>query len=343
MLNLLRYAQRRLACAGVENPDSDALHIVKASMQLVDSRSKKSVGAQRVVESQQTMGAQQAVVSQEATLFASALDIAEPMLKRCCEGEPLQYVLGGWGFRWLELQVDTRVLIPRPETEIVAESAIIEVMKRDNAVVADLGTGSGAIALSVAVECPGVRVLATDISKDALAVARSNLAYVCDKLIASNPQSINGIAPIHSAQSVHGTEPAHTTKHAHSIQHAHGLQTEVEFYAGDWFNALPSEFLHAIDVIVANPPYIGTNEVLPDVVADWEPLVALRAGVRGDEQIIKIIQNAQQWMRQNGVLIIEIAPHQSYHVCEVAEQVGFKTQVKQDLSHRDRTLICTLR
>lgn len=337
MFDLLRYAQRRLACAGVENPDGDALHIVKASMQLVDSRSEQVVVPDKAVGLDKIVGLEQVVGSQEATLFTSALDIAEPMLKRCCEGEPLQYVLGSWGFRWLELQLDTRVLIPRPETEIVAESAIIEVQKRDNPVIADLGTGSGAIALSVAVECPGVRVLATDISQDALAVARSNLAYVFDKLSASNTETTHTARPVHTAQHIAIAQPAHP------VQPDHRLQSEVEFYAGDWFNALPSEFLQAIDVIVANPPYIGTNEVLPDVVADWEPSVALRAGVRGDEQIIKIIQNAQQWMRRNGVLIIEIAPHQSYHVREVAEQVGFKTQVKQDLSHRDRTLICTLR
>ena len=88
-------------------------------------------------------------------------------------GEPLQYVVARWGFRTLELYVDRRVLIPRPETEIVA-GAVIDLDPQD--VVVDLGTGSGAIALSVAVETKARRIIATDASPDALAVARANLA-----------------------------------------------------------------------------------------------------------------------------------------------------------------------
>ncbi|MBA3654149.1 MAG: peptide chain release factor N(5)-glutamine methyltransferase [Actinobacteria bacterium] len=88
-------------------------------------------------------------------------------------GEPLQYVVSRWGFRTLDLYVDRRVLIPRPETEIVA-GAVIDLDPRG--VVVDLGTGSGAIALSVAVETKAARIIATDASADALAVARANLA-----------------------------------------------------------------------------------------------------------------------------------------------------------------------
>ncbi|MGB0615976.1 MAG: N5-glutamine methyltransferase family protein, partial [Acidimicrobiales bacterium] len=95
-------------------------------------------------------------------------------------GEPLQYVVGRWGFRHLDLMVDRRVLIPRPETEVVAGLAIEEVVARSGAgrevVVADLGTGSGALGFAIATECAAARVLATDRSPDALAVARANLA-----------------------------------------------------------------------------------------------------------------------------------------------------------------------
>jgi release factor glutamine methyltransferase len=89
------------------------------------------------------------------------------MVERRAGGEPLQYVLGRWGFRTLDLLVDRRVLIPRPETEVVGRRGIA----------VDLGTGSGAIALSIAAErWPDVEVWATDASDDALAVARANLA-----------------------------------------------------------------------------------------------------------------------------------------------------------------------
>lgn len=99
------------------------------------------------------------------------------MVDRRAGGEPLQYVLGRWSFRTLDLFVDRRVLIPRPETEVVAGLAIDALDSRAHAVVADLGTGSGAIALSLAVELwPKVEVWATDASSDALAVARANVA-----------------------------------------------------------------------------------------------------------------------------------------------------------------------
>lgn len=100
------------------------------------------------------------------------------MVERRRAGEPLQYVLGSWGFRSLDLLVDRRVLIPRPETEWVVEQALRR-LPADRAVdVADLGTGSGAIALSIAVERPLARVVATDASADAIAVARANLAGI---------------------------------------------------------------------------------------------------------------------------------------------------------------------
>lgn len=99
----------------------------------------------------------------------------EAMVQRRAAGEPLQYVLGQWGFRTLDLYVDPRVLIPRPETEVVAGLAIDALPPGGRAV--DLGTGSGAIALSIAAErWPDVEVWATDASAEALAVARANTA-----------------------------------------------------------------------------------------------------------------------------------------------------------------------
>jgi release factor glutamine methyltransferase len=102
----------------------------------------------------------------------------DSMVARRRAGEPLQYVLGSWGFRTLDLYVDRRVLIPRPETEWVVEQALGRLPVGLDATVVDLGTGSGAIALSIAVERPRARVVATDASPDALAVARANLAGI---------------------------------------------------------------------------------------------------------------------------------------------------------------------
>lgn len=106
-----------------------------------------------------------------------ALAFFDGMVERRAAGEPLQYVLGVWGFRLLDLYVDQRVLIPRPETEVVVEVGRDELRRLAprHPVVVDLGTGSGAIALSFAREA-SADVWATDRSPDALAVARANLA-----------------------------------------------------------------------------------------------------------------------------------------------------------------------
>jgi release factor glutamine methyltransferase len=94
------------------------------------------------------------------------------MVRRRLQREPLAYITGSRGFRRIELQVDRRVLVPRPETELLVELAL----ELEPATVLDVGTGSGAIALAVADELPGAAITATDVSADALAVARANAA-----------------------------------------------------------------------------------------------------------------------------------------------------------------------
>jgi release factor glutamine methyltransferase len=97
------------------------------------------------------------------------------MVSRRTAGEPLQYVLGRWGFRRLDLLVDSRVLIPRPETEVVVERALEHLEGLAEPEVLDVGTGTGAIALALVDEHPGARVTAIDASSEALALARENL------------------------------------------------------------------------------------------------------------------------------------------------------------------------
>jgi release factor glutamine methyltransferase len=92
--------------------------------------------------------------------------------------EPLAYILGEWGFRRLELRIDDRVLIPRPETEVLVERSLALLAGIDQPRVLDIGVGSGAIALSIADEHPGAQVVATDPAAGALAVAEENRARV---------------------------------------------------------------------------------------------------------------------------------------------------------------------
>ena len=109
-------------------------------------------------------------------LTANELDGYRELVVRRARSEPVAYILGEWGFRRLTLAVDSRALIPRPETEIVAELALSHLRGLDSPTVLDVGTGTGAIALAVADECPGARVTAIDVSPAALELARENVA-----------------------------------------------------------------------------------------------------------------------------------------------------------------------
>jgi len=110
------------------------------------------------------------VVDPEAGVPASAARLFGEMARRRLRREPVAYIVGHRGFRHLELMVDRRVLIPRPETELLVELAL----ELQPSSVLDVGTGSGAIALAIAAELPGCRVVATDTSSAALEVARAN-------------------------------------------------------------------------------------------------------------------------------------------------------------------------
>ena len=237
------------------------------------------------------------------------------MLERRQAGEPLQYVLGRWDFLGLDLLVDRRVLVPRPETEVVARTAIDELARlgaRRGAhdgwlaadtsyAVADLGTGSGAIALALARELPDAAVWATDASEDALAVARANLAGV-------------GSAA-----------------------------TRVRLVTGSWFDALPTDLRGALTLIVSNPPYVATHEVadLPPDVADWEPREALVSGPTGFEAIEVILAGARDWLDpEGGVLVVELAPTQGARATELAATAGFTdVRIDRDLAGCDRVLV----
>lgn len=109
-------------------------------------------------------------------LTAEELDRFRPLLRRRAEREPVQYILGRAAFRELDLKVDRRVLIPRPETEVLVDEVLAwaRATGREDLSAMDLGTGSGAIALSLAGEGPFARVVGTDVSPDAIEVARTN-------------------------------------------------------------------------------------------------------------------------------------------------------------------------
>ena len=150
----LTATRERLGEAGCESPAVDA-EILVAHM-LGMSRSELALDTSRMLSKQE-----------EESL--------ESLVSRRETREPLAYVLGEWGFRRLTLVVDTRVLVPRPETEVVVERCLARIAAADAPRVLDVGTGSGAIALAIADEHPGARVTGVDVSTGALEVAGANV------------------------------------------------------------------------------------------------------------------------------------------------------------------------
>ncbi len=236
------------------------------------------------------------------------------MVERRLAGEPLQYVIGHWPFRDLDLLVDSRVLIPRPETEITAEVALEEAVRAGarrgppdpwgsvapTFPVADLGTGSGALALALAAELPEAEVWATDADDGALAVAGANLAGA-------------GLVAV-----------------------------RVRLARGLWYEALPEAVRGRLVVIVCNPPYVAEAEyaALPAEVRDHEPRSALVPGPRGTEALELLLGGAPSWLAPGGALVLELAPHQAASLAEQAARLGYRqVEVRPDLAGRERVLV----
>lgn len=222
----------------------------------------------------------------------------DAMVARYRAGEPLAYVLGRWTFRHVELAVDSRVLIPRPETELVAGAAIELAARCSPRCVADLGTGSGAIGLALATELPldGTTVWITDASADALELARANLAGI-------------GRAA-----------------------------RNVRVAQGDWFVALPADARGTFDVIVSNPPYVAdaSTELAADV-RDWEPASALFAGPNGLDDLRHLIADAPDWLAPGGWLVLEHGFDQGASVAGLFEAFGYRdVDIRRDLAGHDR-------
>jgi release factor glutamine methyltransferase len=238
-----------------------------------------------------------------------ALDRAAParaaahldgMVERRAAGEPLQYALGRWAFRTLDLLVDRRVLIPRPETEVLAGLALDECRRLDARLAVDLGTGSGALALTLAAERPGLEVWGTDASDRALAVARANLAGL--GRAATRVRLAGG--------DWFGALPEHLAGRVDVVVANPPYVSEAEMAD------------------------------LPDEVRAWEPHEALCSGPSGLEDIDRIVDEAPRWLSRPGSLLVELAPHQARRARARARAAGFHAvSVWPDLAGRDRILL----
>lgn len=234
-------------------------------------------------------------------LRADELAEFKARLLRRAKREPLQYIEGTAAFRDLVLRVDRRVLIPRPETEVLVQSVLDWAEGREGLTALDVGTGSGAIALALATEGPFSRVVAVDVSDDALALAAENR---------------DRAAPASS----------------------------VDFRLGSLYDAVEGE---RFDVIVSNPPYVGTEEreSLDAEVRDWEPPAALFAGAGGLDVIRPLVAQSPGHLLPGGLLAMEIGAAQADAVCALIRETGAfgEPTVRRDLAGRDRIVLAQAR
>ena len=240
----------------------------------------------------------------ELTLTNEQQDQLNASLTRLENGEPFPYVLGRWEFFGLEFEVTPDVLIPRPETELLVEKAIAWLQKNPtNMNVADIGTGSGVIALSVAVNVPSANILATDISTKALQVATRNAEK-------------------------HGV-----SERVEFVECDLLPESKVESQKSD---LRPLTF----DLICSNLPYIPTSTLKRLPIYQREPTLALDGGVDGLDAFRKLLDIIPAWLAPNALLLLEIESTLGEQTMQLARQhfPNARITLHQDLTGRDRLI-----
>ena len=245
----------------------------------------------------------------ELTLTIEQQKQLEDSLTRLERGESFPYVLGHWEFFGLEFDVTPDVLIPRPETELLVEKAVAWLQRfPERRSVVDIGTGSGAIAVSIAVNVPDIKILATDISSKALQVAKQN-----------------------------------AEKHGASKQ-IQFVECDVLPHP---FSPLPvgeESGVRPFDLLCANLPYIPTQTLYSLAIFGKEPSLALDGGPDGLDLYRRLFSLAPDWMAVNGKLLLEIESTQGTTIITMAQNIFnlAKIDLHKDLAGQDRLLEITL-
>jgi release factor glutamine methyltransferase len=224
----------------------------------------------------------------------------EGLIQRRGSGEPLQYILGHQEFWSIDLTVDPRVLIPRPETEHLVEeslSILAKISSKKIPSVLELGTGSGAIAISLSKEVKNIFLVATDLSGDALMVAKENAkqAGVSDKIGFVKGDLLN------------------------------------PFHPGETFDLILSNPPYISDSEISD---------LSREVRDHEPLIALNGGKDGLEFYRKLISQAPSYLEKEGWFLLEVGSNQASSVSEMVEAGGGFQRLERvkDLSGIERVV-----
>ena len=228
------------------------------------------------------------------------------LLTRRLKGEPIAYIIGNKNFWDLNLVITKDVLIPRSETELLVEKTLELLSVRDpfeNPInILELGTGSGAISLSIAKTYPDqVKIIATDISMPALEIAKLNAKQF----------KINNI------QFLHGDW-------FKALEFNHKISNNLKF-----------------DFIISNPPYISSKEIhLCNGEIFFEPQIALFANNEGLASLEHIIMHSKNYLNDSGILLVEHGVYQKSRVIDLFIAAKFKTiKSYQDLSAIDRVIV----
>jgi release factor glutamine methyltransferase len=240
------------------------------------------------------------------------LDQLHDLVKRAGQHEPVAYLTGKTEFYSLQLKVSPDCMIPRPETELLVERAIEFLRKRTgNQFVCELCTGCGCIAVAIAKNFPHARIIATDISDAALAVAAANVEkYLLKDRIKLLQGDLFDPIILH----LDAYEPA--------LSKAEGF-----------------------DLIVCNPPYVSRAEFekLDKNVRDYEPKLALFAGEDGLDIYRRILEKVDQFLKPDAALMLEIGYAQGHAVKEMLEKIGVFTEIKIEKDYNKNNRIAIAR
>ncbi len=218
----------------------------------------------------------------EKPLTPAELDILRPLVARRGNREPLQHIIGDTSFRGFVIKCDPRALIPRPETESLVDMAKDALNGIENPFVVEIGTGTGAISIACAKEIEGAKVLATDISEDALALARENVQAngLDDTLSFAKGDLLDAVT-------------------VEAIKKA----------TGDVFGEASTK----IDCLIANLPYIpdGEKGKLQPEVDKFDPALALYGGPDGLDLVRKLLSQTEGKMNTGASILLEIGSEQA--------------------------------
>jgi release factor glutamine methyltransferase len=272
----------------------------------------------------------------ERTLAPAEVDGLREFIKRRGQREPLQHITGSTSFCGFEIAVNRHALVPRPETELLAElgweflssrgrESAHSTEKNDQrrltsaATALDFGTGTGCIAIALAAKCPSAKIIATDISADALALAGENAAR---NNVAERIQFLqgDGFAALKDRWGERPREPG-----GNAIA-----------------DGSPGVSPHQFDLIISNPPYIPSAEIatLQPEVRDFDPRNALDGGVDGLDFYRKLAAEVKPFLKPNGKIMLEFGDGQADAIRNIFETEKWIVEaVKEDYSHRQRILV----